>query len=135
MWPLLWLRDPTFWRDVLSRTLSALCAAGIGFLFARAAGLFGTVSWWDIAKAAAPFALTLALIALVAFLLRKSELSPMEQERLICTLHPAAGGAYWSAEFTQHMLDAEAEYNQRTGRTGDMRSRRQPGPEPRLASE
>jgi 4-amino-4-deoxy-L-arabinose transferase-like glycosyltransferase len=37
-WPEQWLRDEKFWRDVGSRTLSAIFAAGLIYVFALAAG-------------------------------------------------------------------------------------------------
>ena len=37
-WPREWFRDEKFWRDVGSRTLAAVIAAGIIYLFAVAGG-------------------------------------------------------------------------------------------------
>jgi len=37
-WPGMWFRDEKFWRDVGSRTLSAVFAAGIIYVFAVAGG-------------------------------------------------------------------------------------------------
>jgi hypothetical protein len=44
-WPAKWVREETFWREMTTRTLSALLASGIVFFAARSAGLFSQIPW------------------------------------------------------------------------------------------
>lgn len=118
--PFVWLRDSSFWREVMARTLSALITTGIGFVFARAVGLFPHISWWSIAKASVPFVVVLVIVAVVASMQRG--LPPMQQNNLINGLNPLAGGAWWSQNFAEGMLEAEREHNKQTR---DKRSRPQ----------
>jgi hypothetical protein len=44
-WPRKWVREETFWREMTTRTLSALLAAAVLFVGARGAGLFPQIPW------------------------------------------------------------------------------------------
>lgn len=46
-----WAREESFWREMTTRTLSALLAAGVIVLAGRSAGLFAEVPWSTIGKA------------------------------------------------------------------------------------
>jgi hypothetical protein len=47
-WPGQWVRDDTFWRDVASRTLSALFASLFIYVFAVAAGYVSRPDVWRL---------------------------------------------------------------------------------------
>lgn len=61
-WPLEWARDEHFWRDVCSRALAGLAVVGIGFLAARAAGLFKEIPWLTVWQAILGSAATAAIL-------------------------------------------------------------------------
>lgn len=44
-WPSKWVREETFWREMTTRTLSALLSASILFVTGRSVGLFKEIPW------------------------------------------------------------------------------------------
>ena len=72
-WPGQWLKDEKFWREVGSRTLSAVIAAGIIYLFAIAAGYVRrpVVSVFVVSTLAAAF-VQIGEVYLVVRLTRKN---------------------------------------------------------------
>jgi hypothetical protein len=49
-YPAKWVREESFWREMTTRTLSALVAAAVIFLAGRSAGLFHQVPWSTVGK-------------------------------------------------------------------------------------
>lgn len=63
-WFAAWVRDEGFWRDVTTRTISALIAGAIALLAARTAGLISQIPWSTIGKTLASGGLWLSLASL-----------------------------------------------------------------------
>jgi hypothetical protein len=69
-WPREWFRDQGFWKDVASRTLAAVIAAAILFIFAVAGGYVGRPSVWPIVLVGS--ATCSVVLALVMYVRRRN---------------------------------------------------------------
>lgn len=65
-WPIEWYHDHTFWREVASRTLAAVFAAAIIFVFAVIAGYISGPDVLPLAIAGTAAGVVVSAIALVA---------------------------------------------------------------------
>lgn len=50
LWPLAWLRDEAFWRQVAGSTTAGLLAATVIFLTARLSGFLSEVPWSTVGR-------------------------------------------------------------------------------------
>jgi hypothetical protein len=68
MWhyPLKWMHEEAFWREMTTRTLSALVAAAIIVLGGRSAGLFKQLPWHTVWKAIAASGIWATAISAIA---------------------------------------------------------------------
>src|SRR4051794_38724234 len=64
-WPGQWFRQEAFWRDVGSRTLSALLAGGLAYIAAIGLGYARRPGVWQIVAGASAVIVAGSLIALV----------------------------------------------------------------------
>jgi len=74
LWPLEWASDEKFWRDVASRTVSALIALGVAAFVGFATGVLSVPQnnpWWALLLTVTVGAVTLPIIVLAFSLVEK----------------------------------------------------------------